>query len=75
MAPAWRQLWPTLFLLPGLAALLVALFAPMGQSAFWAWCAAYWWQLLFFGALGYFASTFVRWVFLRRRRHALRSDA
>ena len=75
MAKAFRQLWPVLFLLPGLLATLVACFAPTVQGTFSAWCAAHWWQPFFFGALAYFAAVLVRWAFSWIGRRAHQPDA
>jgi len=75
MATALRQLWPALFLLPGLLALLVAFLAPAGQGTFRAWCATYWWQLIFLGSLAYFAAVFVRRALSWMGRRAHRPDA
>ena len=58
-----RVHWPILLLLPGLLAMLVALStqAQAAQGPLWAWCAAHWWQLLFFGALLYYPVVLLGW--------------
>ena len=75
MTTALRQFWPLLFLLPGLLALFVAFLAPTGQDTLWAWCATYWWQLIFSGALAYFAVIFAKRAFSWMGRRAHRPDA
>jgi hypothetical protein len=75
MVKGFRKLWPVLFLLPGLLAALATCLASKGRDTFSAWCAAYWWQLFFFGALAYFAATLVRWAFSWIGRRAHRPDA
>jgi hypothetical protein len=46
-------LWPLAFLVPGLGALLAALFESWLPSALGQWCTGHWWQLLLPGACLY----------------------
>lgn len=55
-----RSLWPTLFLLPGLVALFIAVTAGPWPLEVIEWCRNVWWALLVCGSLPWLAVLLLR---------------